>query len=541
MKKIYLLTVLTVFISTLALKAQDLGQIHGNFQLDAQYYRYDSLIGTPKIPEKLLSNGFMNLNYTRGDFYAGLRYESYLNPLSGFNTNYTGTGVPYRYAGYKGDRFDITVGNYYEQFGNGLIFRSYEDKNLGIDNAMEGIRLRFNPLKGIYLKGLIGKQRYYFSLGSGIVRGFDAEFSINEIISKIENSPLKVLLGGSAVSKYQADDNPIYRLPENVMAVAGRGTIQYEKISLSGEYAYKANDPSADNGFIYKPGEALLLNASYATKGLGITLSGKRIDNMSFRSDRNASVNDLTLNFLPAISKQHTYMFPAFYPYSTQPNGEIGVQGEIVYTFKKGSPMGGKYGTNISVNYSRIYGLDTVILTNDTKNGYKTSGFLNHGRFYYEDLNVEISKKLSNRVKGTLVYMHQLYDKDIIQGHVGYGVITSEIGVADVSFKLNKKNTIRVEAQHLYTKQDFGNWAGGLIEYTNSPHYFIAVLDQYNYGNADPKKQFHYYNAQVGYLNNTLRIALGYGRQREGIICVGGVCRNVPASNGITLSVTNSF
>jgi hypothetical protein len=34
---------------------------------------------------------------------------------------------------------------------------------------------------------------------------------------------------------------------------------------------------------------------------------------------------------------------------------------------------------------------------------------------------------------------------------------------------------------------------------------------------------------------------MSYGKQRAGIFCVGGVCRNVPASNGFAISITSSF
>ena len=40
-------------------------------------------------------------------------------------------------ATYTIDGLEITAGNFYEQFGSGLIFRSYEEKGLGIDNAMD--------------------------------------------------------------------------------------------------------------------------------------------------------------------------------------------------------------------------------------------------------------------------------------------------------------------------------------------------------------------------------------------------------------------
>lgn len=538
-----LLALVVALGSTAAIAQQlpnTLGELHGNFQFDGQYYRYDSIIGTPKTPEKFLNNGFMNLVYTRGNFYTGLRYESYLNPLNGFSANYKGSGVPFKYAGYATDDFDVTVGNFYEQFGNGLIFRSYEERNLGIDNAMEGIRMRYSPVKGIHLKGLVGRQRFYFSTGTGIVRGLDAEVNINDLFSSLANAKLKVIFGGSGVSKYQIDDNPIYKLPENVLAVSGRSTIIYDKLTLNGEYSYKAGDPSSDNNFIYKAGTGLLVSAGYATKGLGITLTAKRIENMSFRSDRNANINDLTLSFLPATSRQHTYMLAAFYPYATQPNGEIGFQGDFVYNFKKGSFLGGKYGANLSVNYSTIHNLDTSILLSDTKTGY-TSNFLGWGKLYYDDINIELTKKLSSKWKATLMYMKQQYNKDVIQGLAGFGIVKSNIYLSDVSYKVSNKVTVRNELQWMQTKQDDGSWAAGLVELTFAPHYFVAVYDQYNYGNPVAAKQVHYITGQFGYLKNTLRIAMGYGRQRQGIICVGGVCRALPASNGLTLSVTSSF
>ena len=80
-----------------------------------------------------------------------------------------------------------------------------------------------------------------------------------------------------------------------------------------------------------------------------------------------------------------------------------------------------------------------------------------------------------------------------------------------------------------------------LLEYTYSPHFFATVYDQYNYGNPKAAQQIHYLTGQVGYIGGTTRVAVGYGRQRAGIVCVGGVCRFVPASNGATLSITSSF
>ena len=34
---------------------------------------------------------------------------------------------------------------------------------------------------------------------------------------------------------------------------------------------------------------------------------------------------------------------------------------------------------------------------------------------------------------------------------------------------------------------------------------------------------------------------LSYGKQRAGVMCIGGVCRTVPATNGVSLSISSTF
>lgn len=520
------------------------GEIHGNFQADVQYYNVDSVIGAKVVPEKVLMNGFTNLTYTKDKFAAGIRYESYLNKLQGFPQGYEGNGIAYRYASYNTGDLDITIGNFYEQFGSGLIFRAYEERGLGYDNAMDGVRLKYNPRPGIYLKGAIGKQRLFFSYGPGIIRGLDGEIMVNELTEKLLEKKTKLTLGGSFVSKYQKDQDPIYNLPENVGAYGGRVNVSRGKINFMSEYVYKINDPSAFNKYIFKNGQSLFVSTSYSQKGLGITLAAKRTDNMNFRSDRAETGNNLSINYLPALTKQHTYNLAAtLYPYASQPNGEMAFQGDIIYTFKKESFFGGKYGTSVSVNYSRIHGLDTVQLNDlETKRQSYKSDFFKVGKeVYFSDFNIEVTKKISSKVKAAVTYMNLVYNMEIVQGLGGTGTIYADITVADVAYKINSKHSIRTELQNLRTNQDQGNWATGVLEYTYSPKWFIAVMDQYNYGNDHPEKQIHYITGSMGYVKSATRFMVTYGRQRAGIFCIGGVCRNVPASNGLALSITSSF
>lgn len=530
------------------------GQVHGNFSLDAQYYNVDSAIGAYAVPEKMLSNAFANIIYTNGDFSAGLRFESYLNPMLGYDPRYKGNGIPYWFATYKADIFEVTIGNFYEQFGSGLILRSYEERNLGYDNAFSGIRIKATPYKGVTLKGLIGKQRFFWDKGPGLVRGFDAGLYLNEMLPSLENSRTRVEIGGSFVSKFQdseeimASPGFMYDLPENVGATSARLNISRGKIAFSGEYAHKINDPSALNNFIYKSGNAMLLTATYSQKGLGMILSTKWMDNMSYKSKRTETGNALDINYLPALTKQHIYTLPAIYPYATQPNGEMAIQAQVNFNIKKNTTLGGEYGTDVAVNFSTIHSIvknplnagDTVIGQGGTA-GYKTKFMAMGDERYFTDFNIEVLHKFNKRFKGTFSYVNLVYNQDVIEGHPGEPDVYAQVAIADLTQKVSGHNAIKVEGQHLWTKQDDGNWALALLEYDVAGKWFFVASDQYNYGNDASDLRLHYYNFAAGFISKANRVQISYGKQREGIVCVGGVCRQVPASNGFSLSFTSSF
>ncbi|MCC5918376.1 MAG: hypothetical protein JJU02_13735 [Cryomorphaceae bacterium] len=550
------------------------GEIHGNFQSDFQYYFRDVAIdptGEFFPEERFLAAGFTNLIYTQGNFQAGIRYENYQNNLLGLPEGFRGQGIPYRFARFSKDGLDVTVGNFYEQFGSGMIFRSFEERGLGLDNAMDGVRLRYSPFKGLYLKGMVGRQRLYFETTEGIVRGGDAELNFNETFKKMQNSKWLVTTGASFVSKFEPANDPFLELPQNVGAYGGRLLLQNGGFALSSEYTYKINDPSADNNYIFKNGEGFLTTVTYSRPRLGVMLAFKRLDDMSFRSQRDAGLIDAQINFLPPTTKLHTYTLPALYPYAVQPTGEISRQAEITYTFKRKSFLGGKYGTTVAVNFSDAYSLDkdlepereivsaqnpdeVIGTTVGGTRGY-TADFFQPGPIkFFQDFNVEIRKTINRKWKTTLSYFNFHYNQEVLERGVSDRQILLREGgansqeliyiqafVAEVLYKIKPRHSLRTEIQGMFTEQDRGDWAMLLFEYSVSPGWFFAVQNSFNYGNPDPDARLHYTLGSVGYTLKTTRFQLTYGRQMEGIFCVGGICRVVPPSNGVTLTVTSNF
>ncbi len=526
---------------------QNIAKISGNFQLEAQTYKKDSVIGAPDVKEKILSNGFLNLNYTLDNFNAGLRYEAYLNPILGYDPQYKGYGISYRYASWSNDFLSATVGDFYEQFGSGMIFRAYEERALGIDNAVEGFRVKLRPSDGLEITGLIGKQRIFWGKSDGIVRGGDFNLALNEF-AKLE-LPFDIKLGGSIVSRYQKDDDPFLRLPENVLAYSIRFGLSGSSILFDAEFGYKYNDPNTTNNNFYNNGYGLSLNGSYFTKGFSFALSAHKLDNMDFRSDRSAAGNNLTLSYIPPINKQSPYKLPNMFPFATKLNGEAGIQAEINYVLPASSVLGGKYGTNININFSRIQSIDT---THTSQYKYNSDLFAIGDRLFYQDFTINFSKKFSSKFEGSLSYINIIYDKDILEneGAPKYGKIKGNFLIMDGTYKIDDKNAIHFELQHLWAKQDssahlgdtrYGNWISALLEYSVSPSFYFSISDDYNYGNEFDDLKIHYYSASFTYVVGSNRIQLSYGKQNQGVICVGGICRRVPASNGFYLSISSSF
>ena len=545
----------------------DQGVVSGNISVLFQSYQEDSIIGAVVPPSKSGFNAYSNIIYTQGNFSAGFRYESYLNSVLGFPGRFKGSGIGYRYARWSDPEIgvDVTVGNFYETFGAGVLLRSYEERNLGLDNAMDGVRLLLSPIDGINVKMVYGKQRLDFDSrlinSDGIVRGLDVEVSLNDIIPALKDSKLKVIPGYSFVSRFQdggniVKDTLILELPENVAGWEYGTTVHYGMWKGGIGLTKKINDPSADNGYIYKEGEALMYYLTGNIKDLTFLFQRSTTDNMSFRSDRDLLLFDAPINNIPAITKPHTYNLAAtLYPYATVINGESSFRGELYYRLKRGSKLGGKYGTKMNIVFATSYSLDTTHLSgvDGVVYGYQRNSWGLGDSLNVQDISFEIERKFSKTFKAKAMYMNLIFNTLATPVTTDYkGLVNANIYVLETQIRTNKRQSLRTEFQVLTTgkwrdiegeliKQDKGDWATVVAEYTWSPHWFVSVIDQYNFGNPDESKRVHYLFGSAGYVNGSHRLSIGYGKRREGIFCVGGVCRAVPASSGLEVTFTSSF
>lgn len=561
MKKVifFSLFVSVIFAQEEVGETKDFGRIFGGFESNSQWYLNDKGRQIDQPEDPIRSNNYLFINYQYKKWSTGVQIEGYeKNALLNYNPQFEGTDIATYYVSYKSDKFQATIGHFYEQFGSGLLFRAWEDRALGINTALRGARIIYNPIAALNIKIIAGQQRSGFDVAEGKIYGLDSELNVTEWF-KWETSDLSI--GGSYIGRYERLENSDFDIDPLTNTFAGKFNFLHNTFYMSGEYNYKSKDGIVNlQGDLipefYKSGSAILFNAGYSKSGIGIDMTLRRLENFSFLSEReptnygnnitSLNFNDKIINFVPALTKQHHSNLANIYVFQAQNRvdfisgeimkaGETGGQIDFFYDIKEETLLGGKHGTKVAINLSSWYNLPGEYRL--TPPDFKPN-FLGVGKKYFSDYNIEIKKKLTETWRTGFHYVRQYYNKTWIEG--GSEVNTNIVN-AEAVYNFTTTRSIRFEAEHMWADADFKNWAGGTVEMNWNDKLSFYVWDIINYGNDDSKKRNHYYNVGGAYRFGSTRIALNYGRQRGGLVCVGGVCRIVPQSTGFSLSINTAF
>lgn len=530
-------------------RKRNLGHLSGSFETNTIYYVEDSKTGAVVPHNSYGSNNFLKLDYQLGRFSAGVQLEYYPHPLvgtpmqgyeyvmEGFSIN----NLTEKYISWTDRNYSVTVGDFYEQFGSGLILRAWEDRALGFNNSLGGARVTFNIKDIVEGKVLYAFPRFNLGYLSTQIAGGDLSFSLSNAIGLLDH---RLSLEGSIVNRHfknlpswytEYRDDYDFDLSKNVISYSGRVNYEYRGLSAKFEYVGKSKDVYLDNMTgeeVFKRGDAQLFEIGYTGSNYAVMAQFRRLNYMQsqlYRPDGGSGSLGLlpgnTINYIPALSPQHTYMLAGLDPNSPQQNGEIGGQIDAFYTFRRGTAIGGKRGLKIHANLSRYYSINGTMSKPGTN-------------FYYRDFSFDIDKSWNSKLRTVLFVSLQ---KNAMHG--GEDVIRQNVFVADVTYKFTPKFSLRAELQYLYaphaegSKEVDGDWVAGLLEASFAPKWSIFVQDMYNHGGSE----INYYSAGASFTHSFIRIALSYGRNRAGYICSGGVCREMPAYTGGNLAMTLTF
>lgn len=538
MKKLFLLAAgLMVCGIALAQESEkSKGYLTGSFDSNSIYYMDDQATKVLAPDDHFGSNNYLKLDYYKGKFSAGVQLEAYLPVLLGFPTEMEKAKLTNYYVQWTDEDFNITAGTFYDQFGSGLLFRSWEDRMLGLNNALMGARFAYHYKDIVGVKAIWGMPRFGMEFSDTQVRGIDLSLSLSNAIGWEQTS---LAVEGSFLNRYRKNNSGLNTMQADPHKNGWSARLNFEKsgFSLKGEYVdqgklYVQNlgfDPeTSPNEYLEKRGNAQLVELAYNGHGLGVNLSGRRLEWMrqDIEFGNGSTIN--MINYIPAMCAQYTYLLTTLEPYNPEigdvnynNSGEIGGQVDVYYNFRRGTALGGKRGMKLHANFSTHYTLHE-------------EGSGKAGNLLYRNINVDLEKQFTRKFKMYLMWAYQEYNPS---HGVNKTTHLANIVVADLQYKFTKNFSTRLELQYLKTYEDDKDWMAALLEVNFAPHWSIYGSDMYNHGST----KVHYYNAGVSYTKSRTRVALSYGRNRAGYVCSGGVCREIPAYTGGNLTVTISF
>lgn len=505
------------------------GSITGSLETTTKWFMRDSLIdatGTPQYDNQLVgSYGWLTTNYTNRewDLDAGLRLDIFHNSdLQNPTESFSGAGIGRWYIKKRIKELTITGGYIYDQIGNGIIFRSYEARPLAIDNALFGVQVQYDFNENWFIKGFTGQMKNRFERYDPVIRGIQVEGfhrigdkvtiapGIGVVNRTIDNNSMALMV--SNIESLPAEERFVPRFNNYAFTLYNR--LNYKNLSWFVELSAKTEEAilSAEDQLINEDGTNVLTMLTYSTRGLGITAQFKRTENFELRTSPNETVLDGLINFLPPMARQNTYMLTARYNAATQFLGEMAYQIDVVAKPSREWAFSG--------TYSDIRNLKNDLLFRE---------------LYLESV-YKKGRDLKLTIGGQMVQYNQL-----VYETQGDSQLVSIVPFVEMTYRFNRKTSIRSELQYMNNQEDFGSWVYGLVEVSVAPNWSFGAWDMWNIVPKRTEKAIHYPTTWVTYQGGANRFELAYVKQVEGIVCTGGICRFEPAFSGVRFTLNSTF
>jgi hypothetical protein len=542
----------------------DQARITGNLQTNGNFFIAEERIGAANTPQydnqKFGAESWLTLNYSNWGFDVGVRFDLFNNSNLLVPTgSYTDEGVGRWFVKKSVGKLDVEGGYLYDQIGSGIIFRAYEERALMIDNALYGVKGTYHFDENWSVKAFTGRMKQQFDTYGSVIRGGALEGFIRPDSSKSMTLAPGLGVVARTYDKETIDNivNTIATyLPQdsigaqyNTYAVSLYNTLSAGAFTWFVEGAYKTRDvmfdpfqptaSGAEGRLVNREGYTIYSSLAYGVKGFGATLEAKRTKDFSFRNTpflRNNPVQG-PINYLPPIARQNTFRLPARFAPATQELGEQGVQLDLRYK------LNNKW--SFALNLSEIQRLD--------------------GEALYREISPEVLFKKDRKwqLLGGVQFLR--YSMPVYQGKtdpedpadllpwVGVGqegYVDAFTPYVEWLYRFTPKKSIRMEAQYMFTDDEFGSWFNVGAEVGLAPHWLIYVSDMYKIRNKDSETasadqtrydNIHYPSLGVVYTMRSTRFSLAYVKQVEGINCAGGICRLEPTFHGFRLNVNTSF
>lgn len=538
-------------------QAQDKGSFSGNLFTNFQKYMRDDKIGanTKVYKENSASlDAWLFMQYRIKDYAFTVRYDMFNNsPLLNPQSSYTNHGIGYWQIMKKMQKLEITAGSFYDILGSGILFRAYEQRALGIDYALQGLKVEYQLNPTWRIKGFGGNQKgnisNRFTFAPQFINGANLDGNIyfkNEKLGSLNlgASYLNRTLGKSTMDELVNEINTYdiskrFNPKNNVYGFNAYFTYQVGAIQWNVEGVYKTAEAirMLDAKLEKHDGKVFRSSISYTPKAFklgkqkasfGMNIQGRHVDKFQLKTSPNEQLLNGLISFLPSLTRQNAYRLLARYNAPAQDLGENGIQGEIEFKPRKG--------THITFNTSFVNSL--------ALNGKNNAPMLLFREYYGEWL-----QNVGERVKLKLGLQSVEYNQARYEAEAEYDNVKTFTPFFEFNYRSAKNRSIRIEGQYLSTKQDQGSFANLIVEYFPVPKLSIAVGDMVN---SEPHRYdnmkgiiadeiLHYPSCFITYTQSQNVYTFAYLKQQQGVNCSGGICRIEPAFSGFRFSLRSTF
>lgn len=494
---------------------------------------------------------FENLSDARlmvNDIVFGMRYEI-SDPIE-WGRDFK--GVRKRYVEYKGsDVVSLRAGDFFEVIGRGLSLNTFEQRLLGYDTGIDGVR--------IFYTNTFGKKNP-MKLKAGILGG-DIEYSdflnpqrietykIRD--ANIEFSPFKFFtIGGNYV--YAKGSIPSGNIITNITAEIPEvfASFNLKGIQLFASYAHKhtITDPNQQYPVsLSTNGDAFYSSVSYSTAGFGFTLEYKnyRFD-ITAPNNRSSERPTKMLPFQnpPTAVKEHTTTLVSRNPKVVDFNDEVGAQLELnIVPSEKLSFI-----INSSIA-SRHYKYDYIFATGTYKRVDRSFDLIPS----FED---EFDPFWEVYLESEYYATDKIYSKLALskQSFVTFTYPRSVEKIFATTIPLELKYSLKedfilklifeqqwVHNSVRFDKKDFTNQLIAL-GFIKSPELTFTLSAEYTSDTEDPSGKRNWFKAELTYnITSSNLVTVSYGRERGGLTCASGICRYVFPFDGFRIQVQSKF
>ena len=423
-----------------------------------------------------------DMSYQRDFFQLGMRYEinrppdPFIFPRDSLLENFE---LTYRYAEFYYKDFTATVGNFYTMFGRGMVLRTYEDRNLRVDNNLEGIKAE-HTTAFCSIQALAGKMRDKYNRRHEFVYGLD-----------VEATPVSSLSVGA--SFLQQENNPTAR---SISA-------------LRLNYFWDWGDLYAE---VAKPEQSERWSHYYSANGFignfTLTLEYKNYQRLGFKNRYAADYNAA-----PSLTREHSFTMLNRHPHALNMDDEKGWQVEVTW-----SPI------------------PTWDVTANRCQTLSQAGQRIFEEVYLESHNFWLQEKMESRLAAAWTFDFATNTENITT------IIDPQISLSarhQLHLSWQHQHTKNLFDKSEFDSEllqiEFSHSPYGSIalvgEYTNKNQLI----------NVDMERHTWLYGQVTLNLWQNQELQLLYGSRQEGFVCVGGICRYEPEFRGFEVRMVNRF